>query len=107
MTSDTSILQTPPTLEMLRVHRDEIIAIAQRHKAHNVRVFGSVARGDATVGSDIDLLVDFESGTSLFDLSGLWQDLTEFLGCQVEVLSDHPGMRDRLRKRIMRDVVLL
>ena len=99
--------KTVLTLEDLRSRRDEIIEVARHNKAHNIRVFGSVARGEATPESDIDLLVDFEEGASLYDLSGLWQDLSELLDHPVEVVSDHPHMRERFRKRIMRDAVLL
>ncbi len=99
--------RTAPTLEGLRSRRDEIIALAKKYGAYNIRVFGSVARGDATPESDIDLLVDFEDWASLYELSGLWQDLRDLLGRQVDVLSDHMEMRARLRKRVLRDAVPL
>jgi len=99
--------RTAPALDDLRVMRDQIIALAARHRASNVRVFGSVARGDATPDSDIDFLVTFEDGASLYDLSGLWQDLQELIGHSVDVVSDHAGLRDRFRQRITRDVVAL
>jgi len=96
-----------PKLENLISYRDAILELAAKYHAFNVRIFGSVARGDATPQSDIDFLVDFEAGASLYDLSGLWQDLSELLDRRVDVLSDHSGMRERLRKRIMRDVIQL
>ena len=74
-------------VEMLVEKRDDILAIAQRYGARNVRVFGSVARGSAGPESDIDFLVDFEDGRSLFDQAGLWLDLRELLGCDVDVLT--------------------
>ena len=61
------------TLEELRSrYRRQIVELARKRGAHNVRVFGSVARGEQSSGSDIDLLVDFEPGRSLLDLTGLW-----------------------------------
>jgi hypothetical protein len=98
---------TIPTLENLRAQRDAILERAAQNKAENVRVFGSVARGDATAESDIDLLVTFHEGASLVDLSGLVQDLSELLGRRVDVISDHPGIKERLRRRIERDAVPL
>jgi predicted nucleotidyltransferase len=103
----TDATRTAPALDDLRAMRDQIIALAARHRASNVRVFGSVARGDATPDSDIDFLVTFEEGASLYDLSGLWQDLQELIGHSVDVVSDHAGLRDRFRQRITRDVVAL
>lgn len=100
-------VRTAPTLADLRARRDEILALAARYGASNVRVFGSVARGDATPDSDIDLLVNFGEGASLYDLSGLRQALTELLDCPVDITEDHRNMKDRLRKRIMRDVTAL
>jgi predicted nucleotidyltransferase len=97
----------PPTVDDLRARRDEILALARKHGAFNVRVFGSVARGDATPDSDIDLLVDFEEGASLYELSGLLQDLRDLLGHNVDVVEDHPGLRERFRRRALQDAVLL
>lgn len=73
------------TIEMLRGRREEILQIAARHGASNVRVFGSIARGDAHPDSDIDLLVDFEHGRSLRDLSSLVLELEKMLGRRVDV----------------------
>lgn len=72
------------TIEMLRGRREEILQIAARHGASNVRVFGSIARGDAHPDSDIDLLVDFEHGRSLRDLSSLVLELEKMLGRRVD-----------------------
>ena len=68
--------------------RDEIIAVAKRYGAEDVRIFGSVARGDATDVSDIDFLVRFEPGRSLFDQGGLLMDLRAMLGVKVDVVSE-------------------
>ena len=72
----------------LRARRSEILSLAARHGAGNLRVFGSVARGDDQSGSDIDFLVDVETGRSLLDVIGLQQDLEELLGRRVEVFTD-------------------
>ncbi|MDZ4065155.1 MAG: nucleotidyltransferase family protein, partial [Coriobacteriia bacterium] len=71
---------------LLEAHRDEILRIASRRRACNVRVFGSVARGDARENSDVDLLVDLEPHASLFDLGGLNGELEELLGVKVDVV---------------------
>jgi len=97
---------TPLTLEDLRARRDEILAIAERHKAHNVRVFGSVARGEAGPGSDVDLLVTYRQNASLFDVAGLWLDLKEFLNCDVDVVDD-AAIKARLRDSILQTAVPL
>jgi uncharacterized protein len=104
--TDKAASQSPPTLEELRLHRDEIIALARRNKAFNVRVFGSVARGDAQPESDIDILVAFQPGASLFELSALWQDLRDMLGREVNVISEG-GVSERFRQRIADDVIAL
>ncbi|MBZ0299043.1 MAG: nucleotidyltransferase family protein [Anaerolineae bacterium] len=85
--SDT--IRTPPTLEDLRARRDEILALMDKYGASNVRVFGSVARGEAGPESDVDLLVKFPSNKSMFELVGLWLDVQELLGCDVSLITDH------------------
>lgn len=82
---------TTPTLETLRAQRAAILALARKHGAYDVRVFGSVARGDSAPGSDVDFLVRFEVGSSIFDQVGLWLDLQTLLGCEVDLLTDHPN----------------
>jgi len=85
--------------ELLRTRRHEILRIATKHGARNVRLFGSAARGDAGPASDLDFLVEMEEGRSLLDLVGLWQDLEALLGCKVDVLADggiSPYLRDRI-----------
>ena len=96
MVSDRSLIQ----------HRDEILDIAARHGAHNVRVFGSFARGNARPDSDIDLLVDLEPGRTLLDHVGLWQDLEELLGRRVDVVVDG-GLSPHLEKRILAEATPL
>lgn len=92
--------------DLLSTHRDEILAIAERHGAHNVRVFGSVARGEADEASDIDFLVDMETGRSLFDLGGLLVELREFLGRDVDVATVR-GLKERIRDRVLAEAVAL
>jgi uncharacterized protein len=80
-------------------NREEILRIAARHGARNVRVFGSIARGEDRADSDVDLLVEMEDERSLLDLVGLEQDLEELLQRKVDVLTDesiHPAIRARI-----------
>jgi predicted nucleotidyltransferase len=79
--------------------REEILRIAARHGARNVRVFGSVARGEDRSDSDVDFLVEMDDERSLLDLVGLEQDLEELLRRKVDVLTDksiHPTIRQRI-----------
>lgn len=73
--------------DSLDAHRQAVIAAVLRHKAANARVFGSVARGTDTEGSDIDILVDALPGATLFDLGGLQIELEEMLGVRTDVLT--------------------
>jgi predicted nucleotidyltransferase len=86
-------------LRILRDKRDEIVRIARRYGASNVRVFGSVARGDATDESDLDLLIRLERGRTLLDLAGLGDDLEALLGRRVQIVTEggvHPLLQDRI-----------
>jgi uncharacterized protein len=74
-------------MAMLRSREGEILRVAAARGASNVRVFGSVARGTAGPSTDVDLLVDFESGRTLVDHVGLWRDLEALLGAIVDVVS--------------------
>jgi predicted nucleotidyltransferase len=65
------------TERLLKEKREEILRIAARHGARNVRVFGSVARGDADEASDIDFLVEMERGRSIFDMGGMLMELVK------------------------------
>jgi predicted nucleotidyltransferase len=94
------------TLETLRQNKDAIERIAQRWGARNVRIFGSVARGEARAGSDVDLLVELEPGRSLVDLGGFIADVEELLGCRVDVVSER-GLRPRFRDRVLHEAVPL
>ncbi|HWG62758.1 MAG TPA: nucleotidyltransferase family protein [Streptosporangiaceae bacterium] len=75
------------TLEALRGRRAEILDVARKRRANRIAVFGSVARDEARSDSDLDLLVDFEPGTSLLDHVGLFQDLEELLGVGVDIVA--------------------
>lgn len=92
--------------ELSANQRADILRIAARHGALNVRVFGSVARGEAQPGSDVDVLVDLEPGRSLLDLGGLLMELQDLLGCPVDVVTEQ-GLRPRIRERVLREAVPL
>jgi uncharacterized protein len=85
--------------EELRARRDRILSIAARHGARNVRLFGSVVRGQAGPDSDVDFLVEMDGDRSLLDHVGLIQDLEDYLGRKVDVVSEralHWFIRDRV-----------
>ena len=88
--------------KLLKEKRHAVIAIAAKHGAQNLRIFGSVARGDFDSESDIDLLVKMEEGRSLLDLSALTLDLQELLGVKVDVVSED-GLYWLLRRRILKE----
>jgi hypothetical protein len=94
------------TIEAVRHLRREILDLAARHGARNVRVFGSIARGDDQPESDIDFLVDVEPGRSLLDVIALEQDLEAVLGRPVEVLTDG-GLSPYLQQRILAEAAAL
>ncbi len=91
---------------LLKAHRDEILEIAKLHGATNVRVFGSVARGEAGPDSDVDFLVDLESGRSLLDLAKLLVDLEHLLNRRVDVVTEQ-GLRPHVKEPILREAVAL
>jgi len=86
----------------LSVHRNRVLILAKRHGIQNVRVFGSVAHGDDTDGSDLDLLVDAPKGTTLLDIIGLQQDIEDELGISVDVLTAQ-DLPESFRKRVLRE----
>ncbi|MBE9156907.1 nucleotidyltransferase family protein [Nodosilinea sp. LEGE 06152] len=90
----------------LQEKRDRILALAEQYGAYNIRVFGSVARNEADAQSDIDFLVDMESGRSLFDLGGLLMELQDLLGCPVDIVTEK-GLRAKIRDRILNEAVPL
>jgi len=92
--------------QLLRFKRKKILQIAARHGARKVRVFGSVARGTARRGSDVDFLVEMEEGRSLLDHAALILDLERLLKRPVDVASER-GLRRPLRKEVFRDAIAL
>ena len=92
--------------DLLKLKRIEILRLAQKHGARNVRVFGSVARGEAQPESDIDFLVDMDGGRSLLDLIELGQDLETLLHRNVDILTDE-GLSPYLEQRIHDEAVAL
>jgi predicted nucleotidyltransferase len=92
--------------ELLRLKKKEIEQIARQHGARNLRVFGSVARGEAAEGSDLDLLVEMEPGRNLLDLVAIKQDLEDLLGCKVDVVTE-AAVSPYLRERVLNEAVSL
>jgi uncharacterized protein len=92
--------------EALKKKREEILRIAARHGAGNVRIFGSVARGESDEKSDLDLLVTMEPGRSLLDHAALWIELRDLLGFEVDVVSEK-GLKPRMRDRVLSEAVPL
>jgi hypothetical protein len=88
--------------ELLTIKREEILQIAARHGATNVRVFGSVARGEAGPDSDVDFLVDAGPNRSAFFPAGLLADLEDALGCKVDVLTEN-SLHWYIRDRVLRE----
>ena len=97
MTADAERL-----LALVSQNREQILELAARYGAHDVRIFGSVARGDATPDSDIDFLVEFEPGRSLFDHGGLLMELRELLHHSVDVAAAD-DLKPRIRERVHRE----
>ena len=91
---------------LLKEKRADILRLAARHGAMNVRVFGSAARGQANARSDIDLLVELEPGRTLLDHIGLIQDLEDLLGCKVDVVTER-GLHRLIRDDILKQAVRL
>ena len=92
--------------ELLREKREDILRIAKEYGAYNVRIFGSVARGEDDEQSDIDLLVDLEPGRSLLDLGGLLMDLQDFLQSDVDVVTER-GLKTRIKDQVLKEAIVL
>lgn len=93
-------------LTQLKTHRAEILQLATHHGADNIRIFGSVARGEADAESDIDFLVEMKPGRTLLDLGGFLMDLQDLLGCRVDVVTEK-GLRSRIRERVLQEATML
>ncbi len=98
--------KAPSIDELLKEKRPEILAVAARWGAKNIRIFGSMARGEASPESDVDVLVDLEPGRSLFDLGGLLMDLQDLLGRKVDVVTEK-GLHWYIRDRVLKEAVPL
>ena len=92
--------------KLLKEKREQILAIAELHGAREVRVFGSVARGEATPTSDLDLLLEMGEERSLLDIIAIKQDLEEFLGCRVHVVTE-AAVSPYLREKVLREAISL
>lgn len=92
--------------EILQEKRQEILAIAAKHGAYNVRIFGSVARGEDDEKSDVDVLVDAGPRLTPFFPGGLVVDLESLLGRRVDVVTEK-GLRSRIRERVLKEAVPL
>jgi len=91
---------------ILQRYRTEILALALRHGAGNVRVFGSLARGDEREDSDLDLLVTLGEGRSLLDLVGLKQDVEDLVHRPVDVVTDR-ALSPYIRERVLSEAIPL
>ncbi|MBE0698569.1 MAG: nucleotidyltransferase family protein [Anaerolineaceae bacterium] len=91
---------------LLQQNRERVLETAARYGAYNVRVFGSVARGEATTSSDIDILVSMQPGRSLMDLGGLLTELQTLLGVEVDIVTEK-GLRARIREKVLREAIPL
>lgn len=89
---------------LIEKHRTEILALAERHGVRDVRIFGSMARGDANDTSDVDLLVSLSPGRTGLALGGLLMDVQKLLRRRVDVVTErglHPALRDRVLKEAL------
>lgn len=103
MTDTGTTRELPP---LLAARRDEIIRLAARHGARNVRAYGSIVRGDARSDSDVDIIVDLEPGRTLLDLGGLQMDLQDLLGRPVD-LKTTSSLRADVRERVAVQAIAL
>lgn len=99
-------MQPVALAQLLKDKREAILQLAEKHGAYNVRIFGSVVRGEAGPESDVDFLVAVETGRSLLDLVGLWQDLEDLLGRKVDVVSEG-GVSPYLQDQIFAEAISL
>lgn len=94
------------TLRAISEKREQILRLAEQYRTAEVRIFGSVARGENTRASDVDFLIKPKPGCSLFDLGGLLEDLQELLGCRVDLVTEE-GLKPHLRERVLREAIPL
>jgi len=91
---------------LVKDKREEILRVAADHGARNVRVFGSMARGESRSGSDLDVLVNLDPGRSLLDMIAVKQDLEDLLGCEVDVVTE-ASISPYIRDQVLREAVSL
>ena len=92
--------------EVVKGKREEILRLAAKHGARRVRIFGSVARGEARPDSDVDFLIELEPGRSLLDHAALLLDFEQLLGQEVDVVTER-GLRPRISERVLKEAVPL
>jgi predicted nucleotidyltransferase len=92
--------------QLVREKREAILCLAARHGAHNIRIFGSAARGEAGVGSDVDFLIDFGPGRTPWFPGGLIADLEDLLGCRVDLVTEK-ALHWYIRDRVLQEAVPL
>ncbi len=94
------------TLDEIKAKRAEILKIAAHYGASNVRVFGSVARGEAARASDVDLLVDMDADRSLLDMGGLLMDFQDLLACKVDLTTEN-SLHWYIKDKVLQEAVAL
>ena len=92
--------------ERVAVKREEILVLAARFGIKNIRIFGSVARHEAREGSDVDFLVEFPPGASLLTHAAFQRELSDLLGCDVDVASVR-GLKEQIRNSVIREAIPL
>ncbi|MCX6644804.1 MAG: nucleotidyltransferase family protein [bacterium] len=93
-------------LDILKQHREKIIAIAAKYGVKNIRVFGSVVRGESDELSDVDFLVSLDRGVTLMKMSALRREIEAVLGCNVDIISDE-GLKESIKEKILSEAVPL
>jgi predicted nucleotidyltransferase len=101
-----SVVKSPITVPLLQAKRQEILALAARHGARRLQVFGSFARGETHADSDIDFLVDLGPGATLIDLGSLQMDLQDLLGRKVDVV-EPDALHWSIREHVLREAIPL
>jgi hypothetical protein len=91
---------------LIRDKGKEILRVSRQHGARSVRIFGSTARGEASVTSDLDILVDMEARSTLLDIVAIKQDLEDMLGCRVDVVTES-ALSPYIRKEVLKEAKIL